>query len=119
MKLQEIWGVPKDQLFEGGPKRNELANAMPQWASPVHWLAEVTNCTIVWYNAIIFPPNLTENQIQTIKKLMEHNCINHKPSIEVTMEYQICKENTNVALLELIAKKRQALVDEISKELQI
>jgi len=120
MKLQEMWGVPVNQLFDGGPIRDKLAKEMPQTASPVHWLAEILNCVVLWYSAIIIPPNYTENQIQSIKKLMEHSCIDRNPSLEITMEYQLCDENNrNTTQLELICKHKQKLMNQVRSELCI
>ena len=120
MKLQEMWGVPKEQLFTGGKMRDRLCSEMPMTASPVHWLSEVLNCVILWYNAIIFPPNYTKNQIQSVKKLIANGCVDKNPSLEVTMEYQICQDDNRTAnQLKLICKHKELLLNQIADELQI
>lgn len=120
MKLQTIWGVPAEQLYDGGPVRDKLAAMMPRLASPVHWLAEVLNCVIVWYNAVIFPPNYTDSQMESIKKLIANGCISDHLSLEVTMEYQICDgDNPSVEQLRLIGRQKEQTLDTIKNELQM
>ena len=120
MKLQIMWGVPLQELFDGGPKRDELSNRIPPFASPVHWLAEVMNCVVLWYSAVIFPPNYTENQMTAVQKLMANGCIDKHPSLEVTMEYQICDEATQTAAQRtLIAEHKDELLQQIQSELNL
>jgi len=90
LKLQLIWGVPMEELYEGGFSRDLLWNSMPQFASPVYWLSEALNCVVLWYNAILFPPNYTEAQIDSVKKLIKERCIASEPLIHVTIEKSLC-----------------------------
>ena len=89
-KLQMIWGVPKEELYCGGKMRDKLWEIIPQYASPVHWLSEELNCVVLWYDAIIFPPNYTEAQMYCVKQLMKNKCIDAHPLIQVTKEKDIC-----------------------------
>lgn len=120
MKLQTIWGVPTDQLFDGGDMRDRLCKEMPPTASPVHWLSEVLNCVVVWYEAIIFPPNVTEQQLQSVKTLIRTGCVSNHPSIEVTMEYQLCQdENRSAHQLELICSHKTRILQQIKQILNL
>lgn len=89
-KLQMIWGVPLTELYCGGETRDKLWKSMPQSASPVHWLSEELNCVVLWYDAIIFPPNYTEAQMYSVKQLMKNKCIDEYPLIQITIEKDVC-----------------------------
>ena len=119
LKLQLMWGVPKNELFDGGPIRDKLYEQMPQCASPVHWLAEILNCVVIWYNAAIFPPNYTAQQINSIQKLIENKCISASLSIDITMEYQICQDNISANEPEHIHQNKNQMIQEIVNTLKI
>ncbi len=113
LKLQLMWGVPENELFDGGPIRDKLYKEMPQYASPVHWLSETLNCIVLWYNAAIFPPNYTAQQINSIRKLIKNKCINAELSIEITMEYQICQDNISTDELKYIHMRKEQMMQDI------
>jgi hypothetical protein len=120
LRLQIMWGVPAQELFEGGPKRDELSRLMPFSASPIHWLAEVLGCVVLWYESIIFPPDYTKDQMASVRKLMENGCITRCPSFEVTMEYQICDDNNrSTRQLETIASRKERIEEQIRQELSL
>ena len=115
--LQMIYGVPYEELYEGGPARDNLFEKMPPSASPVHWLSEVVNCVVLWYDTAIFPPNYTQAQVESYKKLKDNGCINKYSTIEITMEYQICDENMSLDNLEMICNHKKELKEKLSTEL--
>ena len=67
-KLEMLWGVPEDELYGGGPKKDELRRTMPLTASPIHWLCNKVNCVVCWYNQVIFPFNYTDEQVNTFNR---------------------------------------------------
>ena len=90
IKLETIWGVPLEEVYEGGPTRDKLWDSIPSSASPLHWLSEELNCVVLWYNAIIFPLNYTEAQLDCVKRLMKAGCIDSDLIVQVTVERTIC-----------------------------
>jgi hypothetical protein len=117
--LQMIYGIPYEELFEGGPLKDKLFEEMPQIASPVHWLSEVLNCVVLWYNTAIFPPNYTQSQIESYKKLKENGCIDKNSTIEISMEYQICEDNVSLENLEMIYNYKKELKAKLEYELDL
>ena len=55
-KLEQIWGVPDEELFDNGPIRRSLYNEMPMTVSPIHWLSEDLRCIVCWFNGLIIKP---------------------------------------------------------------
>lgn len=101
-KLEQIWGVPDEELFDNGPIRRSLYNEMPMTVSPIHWLSGDLRCIVCWFNGLIIPLNYTENSLRTVKQLIQHRCISNHCSIEVTIEKErelVCNDRDKMQLL--------------------
>jgi hypothetical protein len=88
LKLMELYGVPRDQLYDNkGKEYNELLNTIPLSANPTYWLGDYMNCTIVWYNMVLFPFNYTKDQIDVVNILKDNNILSDDISLDIIKEY--------------------------------
>lgn len=54
-----------------GRTEDDIYNEMPITESPIHWLTEYTGCVPVWTEGVIFPKNITDEQVESLKKLKD------------------------------------------------
>lgn len=71
--------------------REQLAEMIPNNASPLHWIIDRYNYGCIWYNSAIVSVDYTEAVLNTIQKLIDANILQNTVRIEVTDEYKRCK----------------------------
>ncbi len=117
-KLEMLWGVPFEELFDGGPHREQLMLTMPRLASPIHWLCEDLNVVSLWYDTCIFPRNYTIEQLNTVKLLMATGCVFIDLRVDMAFEKSIEQYRTNIAILEQIGHEREVCCYNLLQQLQ-
>ncbi len=55
--------------------KEEIDKMMPNNAAPLEWLLGYTNCIAVWYNFFKYD-SITEEQLNTIQELVNHDILN-------------------------------------------
>lgn len=48
---------------------DDIYDEMPIYDSPIHWLMEYTGCISVWTDGVMFPKDITDQQVESLKKL--------------------------------------------------
>ena len=116
MKLEMIWGVPENEIFDGGEKLEELKKEMPLTASPIHWLSEKTQSAVCWYNAVILPFGYTAPQIDTVKQLIRHECLSQKIEIDIATEKTHEENRADYELIERLNQTKRQLTQKLYYE---
>ena len=112
-KLEEIWGVPSTQWYDGGPLRDKLWATVPQTANPCYWLCGDTGCIVCWYSQAVIPLNCTKTALKSLKKLIKSGCMSNHSVIEVTIEKEIEEYRGNTQELRKFWQQRDCKEKEI------
>ena len=92
-KLEMLWGVPLEEIYDGGDSYEALMKQIPMWASPISWLCNNLNIVVCWYNQSMFPFNYTKEQVKTFNRLVECKCVHNMSDIDMSIEDLITNDN--------------------------
>jgi flagellar biosynthesis GTPase FlhF len=81
----------KEVTHDYSLSREQLAEMMPNNASPLHWIIDRYNYGCIWYNSAIVSVDYTEAILNTIQKLIDANILQNVFRIDETDEYKRCK----------------------------
>lgn len=103
--------------------REELFSNWHPEASPLHWIAESLNYTVVWYSNLLLPYRYTSRQIATLRLLIGNHVIDPcKKYISVAtekslMDYRYSGQFDKIdELIENKAKKREEIISKLWKK---
>ena len=71
--------------------REQLAEMIPNNASPLSWIVDRYNYGCIWYNSAIVSVDCTKEILNTIQELINANILQDIVRIEETDEYKRCK----------------------------
>lgn len=84
--LEIVWGLSKRDLYNMSAEYKKLADMIPTYVSPTHWLCEDTKSVVCWYDRAIFPLYYTDKELNTFIDLIKGGCISYDVDIEVSRE---------------------------------
>ncbi len=112
-KLEELWGVPKKEWYDGGINRDRLFESMPMHVSPVHWLCADLHCISCWYNCVVISTNPTKKSLNTLKQLIDGHCIARDCDIDITIEKEIEYARQSESRFNKLWQKKQRVLEEV------